>query len=107
MGLFGPSLSEQLKSIVQETNGYIQSVQSIVGATGDISRLSAYEINRLRTLGQQILLGMNNVSSVIEKKQSLMLSMVPGFYGQVTCMAWMSWAMQWFSSFENQFKPYL
>lgn len=107
MGLFGPSLTEQLRSIVQETNRYVQSVQSTIRATGDISKLSIHDINRLRTLGQQIIIGMNRVSSVVEKKQSLMLSMVPGFEGPVTCMAWMSWIMQWFNCFENQFKPYL
>lgn len=107
MGLFGPSLSEQLKDIVQETNGYIQSVQSIIRTAGDISKLSRYDIERLRVLGQQIILKMHKVSSIVEKKQSLMLSMVPGFEGPVTCMAWMSWAMQWFSAFERQFEPYL
>lgn len=107
MGLFGPSLEEQLKSIVSETNEYVQSVQSIIKTTGDISKLSSYDINRLRTFGQQILIGINKVSSVVEKKQSLMFCMVSGFYGPVTCMAWMSWIMQWFNCFENQFKPYL
>lgn len=107
MGLFGPSQSEQLKSIIQETNGYIQAAQSIIRNSGSISNLSMYDKSRLRTLGQQILFGMNGVSSIIEKKRSLMLSMVPGFEGPVTCMAWMQWAMQWFNSFDNQVKPYL
>lgn len=107
MGLFGPSLQEQLKSIIQETNGYVQSVQYTIKLAGDISELSMYDINKLRTFGQQIVIGMNQVASIIEKKQSLMLCMVPGFEGPVTCMAWMTWIMQWFNCFENQFKAYL
>ena len=107
MGLFGPSQSEQLKSIIQETNGYVQTAQSIVRDAGGISNLSMDDKNRLRTLGQQILFGMNRVSSIIEKKRSLMLSMVPGFEGPVTCMAWMQWAMQWFDCFDRDMRRIL
>lgn len=107
MGLFGPSQSEQLKSIIEETNGYVQSAQSIIRNSGSISNLSMYDKSRLRTLGQQILFGMNGVSSIIEKKRSLMLSMVPGFEGPVTCMAWMSWIMQWFDCFDRDMRQYL
>lgn len=107
MGLFGPSLGEQLNTIVRETNGYVQSAQCIVRNAGSISNLSMYDKNRLRTLGQQILFGMNSASSIIEKKRSLMLSMVPGFEGPVTGIAWMSWIMQWFDSFDKDMRQYL
>ena len=40
-------------------------MQSIIRTTGDISKLSRYDIERLRVLGQQIILKIHKVSSIV------------------------------------------
>lgn len=108
MGLFGNSRQSELRDYVRQVNTYIQSVIDIYDRVkGDSSKLDSSDINTLRILGHQILIEMNNVSNLVEKDRSLISTSVYGFSGKVSCMAWMSWAMQWFNSFENQFKPYL
>lgn len=99
---------EELSFVINEANNQVRRIQQIMRqANNNPSNLSYSAKSEIKELAKKFLLNMNNVSTIIEPNQSLMMEMVPGFEGSIPAFTWMMWAMQWFDSFERSMKPIL